>query len=43
MDIFLNMWHEVKLSFKALSLQVKKNDVNKKQRMTMYLRCETYI
>ena len=29
MDILLIMWHEVKLSFKALPLQVKKNDVNK--------------
>ena len=27
MDILLIMWHEVKLSFKALPLQIKKNDV----------------
>ena len=29
MDILLIVWHEVKLSFKALTLQIKKNDVNK--------------
>ena len=29
MDILLNMWHEANLSFKALPLQIKKNDVNK--------------
>ena len=29
MDILLIMWHEVKLSSKALPLQIKKNDVNK--------------
>ena len=29
MDILLIMWHEVKLSFKALPLHIKKNDVNK--------------
>ena len=27
MDILLIMWHEVNLSFKAVSLQIKKNDV----------------
>ena len=29
MDILLIMWHEVNLSFKALPLQIEKNDVNK--------------
>ena len=29
MDILLIIWHEDNLPFKALPLQIKKNDVNK--------------